>query len=70
MCNCIDNVNRQLRHSGQTLAVVNRSRPGTRNVERVAQVRAIHLDPMRRGRGSIVLATHCPWCGEKYGSSS
>lgn len=70
MCNCIDKANRQLRSSGHTLAVANRSQPGTRTIERVAQVRAVSLDPLRRGRGPTVLATHCPWCGEKYGSAA
>jgi hypothetical protein len=69
MCTCIDKANRQLRHSGHTLAVANRSQPGTRTVERVAQVRAVSLDPLRGGRVITVLATHCPFCGEKYGSA-
>jgi len=70
MCNCIDNANRQLRHSGHTLSVANRSQPGTRSVERIPLLRAVSLDPLRRGRGRAptVIATHCPWCGEKYGS--
>jgi hypothetical protein len=70
MCNCIDKANRQLRHSGHTLAVANRSQPGSRSIERVPLLRAVSLDPLRRGRGPTVLATHCPFCGEKFGSAA
>lgn len=70
MCNCIDKANRQLRHGGHTLAVANRSQPGTRTIERVPLLRAVALDPLRRGRGPTVLATHCPFCGQKYGSAA
>lgn len=69
MCNCVDKANRQLRATGHTLFTASRTPHGSRRVERVPLLRAVSLDPMRRGRAPTVLATHCPWCGEKYGSA-
>lgn len=66
MCDCIDKANRQMRATGHTLAVANRQRPGGRRVTRVVLLRAVSLDPLRRGRPPTVIATHCPFCGDKY----
>lgn len=70
MCNCIGNANRQLRDTGHELTVARIGRAGEKQSEPRALLRAASIDPMRRGRGPTVLATHCPWCGEKYGSAA
>lgn len=70
MCNCIDNANRQLRATGHTLATVQRNRSGSRKIDRIPLLRAASIDPLRRGRAPIVLATHCPFCGTKYGEDA
>lgn len=70
MCNCIEKVNRQLKDTGHRVATVRMCAGVDKFPQSRALVRSVAFDPMRRGRGPTVLATHCPWCGEKYGSAT
>jgi hypothetical protein len=64
-CDCIDQVNRQLRTDGSRLMQITHA-----NGERRVLLRRVllHTDthPYRLGLPPVVVATHCPFCGAKY----
>lgn len=65
-CNCVVNVNRQLRATGTHLAIlIPRGEDGRAAGKPRVQVRVLHDLPTRRGI-PIAVATHCPFCGTKY----
>lgn len=67
MCNCVQNVNRQLTDSGARVATLPTAgrEPARRAGKPRVIVHTVNNDPMRRNR-VLAVATHCPFCGIKY----
>lgn len=66
MCNCIESVNESLEARGVKVAQSWNLETGI-GVPGVRLVRTDGSDrPPPRGTASVLTATHCPFCGEKY----
>lgn len=65
MCDCIEKINTQLKAEGYTLnASLGFSGPRRAMIGLIRTDR--HVLESRRGKPSSMVASHCPWCGEKY----
>ena len=67
MCDCIDNINAELKPEGQCL-------DATMFGVRKATTRLIRTDKYalenRSYKDKLIVATFCPFCGEKYQAAS
>jgi hypothetical protein len=60
MCGCISDVDNRLREHNTSLVTTLFSQP-----DRVA-VETDKIDSKKRGKAMRVIASYCPFCGEKY----
>ena len=60
MCDCIAEIDGMLANSGARLSFTTFSKPPKRPM-----IRTETIDRCGK-RPPLILANHCPWCGEKY----
>lgn len=60
MCDCIKTTNAMLREHNCHLVSTMFSKP------EVVVVETVKIDSKKRGKPPLVLASYCPFCGEKY----